>query len=72
MKHCRLVCPPLSFQVKGFFGSLVVTNFSTFILGEQCGVLGGAAIFMGDINRSFGPRSCVSFTQWSIMGAGLD
>lgn len=55
MKHGRLVCPPLSFQVNGFFGCLVVTNFSTVILGEQCGVLGGAAIFTGDINRSFGP-----------------
>lgn len=56
MKHGRLVCPPLSFQVKGFFGCLAVTIFfSIFTLGEQCGVLGGAAIFMGDIDRSFCP-----------------
>lgn len=55
MKHGRLVCPPLPFQVNGFFGCLVVTNFFTVILGERRGVLGGATIFTGDINRSFGP-----------------
>lgn len=32
MKHGRLVCPPRSFQVKGFFGCLAVTNFFHFHL----------------------------------------